>query len=30
DRALLRRERLGLLHGPVLYLRARRRRRRTG
>jgi GT2 family glycosyltransferase len=30
DRALLRRQRLGLLHGPVLYLRARRRRRRTG
>jgi GT2 family glycosyltransferase len=29
DRALLRRERVGLLHGPLLYLRARLRLRRT-
>jgi GT2 family glycosyltransferase len=28
DAALLRRERLGMLHGPVLYARARRQARR--
>jgi GT2 family glycosyltransferase len=30
DKALLRREFVGMVHGPVLYVRARRRLRRTG